>query len=134
MRVKGLADAIFPEQRVDLKVKDAKGGLFWKVRSKWADGIVNQLAAPDGASTYLFRTIAAKERITVTGSFGSDDGCTVWLNGKRILKRDESRGVAPDHDKTRIHHRDGENRLLFKIYNTSGESGFFFRIVELTKG
>ena len=133
MPAKSLGEVLFAEQLVDLKAKDTRGRLLWTAQSRWIDGKAYRLRAGKGSSIYLFRTIAAKEQIAVTGSFGSGDGCMVWLNGKRIVTADATRDVAPDQNKVKLQLRKGENQLLVKVHNKSGKSGFFFRITELTK-
>ena len=130
---KSFSQAMFPEQAVDLKAKGARGKALWTQQRRWADGVVHKLNSGNGTATYLYRTITAKQNITVTGGFGSDDGLTVWLNGKRILSNNVSRGPGADQDKAKLALRKGANQLLLRIYNKGGGCGFFFRVVELTK-
>ena len=88
----------FAERGVDLKAKSAEGKALWKTMPELKDGVVHGLSLAGGCSQYFYRTITAKVDVTVTGGFGSDDGCAAWLNGKRILLVDVPRGVSADSD------------------------------------
>ena len=61
---------------------------------------------------------------------GSDDGITVWLNGKLLLARDVHRPCAPDQEQLELDLEAGENRLLVKITNGVLQSGFYFALGE----
>lgn len=115
-----------PEQGVDLHRVDADGRLRWVKHPEWQDGVVTMLQAGTQEATYLFRTITAPRALTLTGYFGSDDGLIVWLNGKRILANDVPRGVTPNQDTAPLALVPGENRLLLKICNQTGDHGFYF--------
>jgi len=126
LKAKGFADTLFPEQGVDLAAKDDKGQPLWQQHTEWTDGVAHNLPAPDSASTYLFRTITVKVDTTVTVGFGSDDGIEVWLNNKKLHSHKANRGVSPNEDKVSLALVAGENRMLVKIFNGSGNSGFCF--------
>ena len=55
---------------------------------------------------------------------GSDDGITIWLNGKLIHKHEVGRGYTPNIDQTPIHLHAGVNRILVKIDNYTSGWGF----------
>jgi formylglycine-generating enzyme required for sulfatase activity len=121
----GFADELFPEKGVDLKAKDEGGKALWR-KTKYADGKVQQLRAPDGYATYLYRTITVAAEMPLPAGFGSDDGLVVWLNGKKLLSQDVPRGPAPDQDRLTLALKAGTNELLLKIYNRTGDHGFYF--------
>ncbi|MHC4305220.1 MAG: SUMF1/EgtB/PvdO family nonheme iron enzyme [Planctomycetota bacterium] len=127
---RGFSEAHFPETDVDLSAVDADGARLWTEHGEWTDGTVHQLPLMDSASTYLYRTIRASEPISLSASFGSDDGIEVWLNGMKVLSKDTPRGVAPDQDRARLDLASGGNRLLVKIFNISGGHGFYFQLKE----
>jgi formylglycine-generating enzyme required for sulfatase activity len=124
----GFADTRFPDGVADLAALDDAGEPLWTERPDWVDGAVHRLPNIDRASSYLARTIRATAPVSLTASFGSDDGLEVWLNGTCVLSRDVPRAVAPDQDRAPLDLREGENRLLIKVYNISGGHGFYFRL------
>ncbi|MHC4427123.1 MAG: SUMF1/EgtB/PvdO family nonheme iron enzyme [Planctomycetota bacterium] len=126
----GFADTRFPGGAADLSAMAEDGEPLWIERPDWIDGAVHQLPSINAASSYLYRTIHAAAPISLTAGFGSDDGIEVWLNGKRVLSRDVPRGVAPDQDRVPLDLGEGENRLLMKVYNISGNHGFYFRLTQ----
>ena len=118
------AAAFPPEQQVDLAKPCGK--LAWEKRPGWLDGFVHPMTAGDSTATYLYRTIAAEQARTVTAYLGSDDGLVVWLNGAKVLSADVARGAAPNQHAVKLSLRPGENRLLLKIHNRTGDCGFYF--------
>ncbi len=128
LKAKGFGDALFPEQNIDLTAKDDKGRPVWRRRAEWTDGVAHRLSAPDSSATYLFRTLTVDNATTITAGFGSDDGLAVWLNGAKIHSNNASRGVTPGEDKVALALKAGENRLLVKIFNNSGDCGFYFSL------
>ncbi len=127
---KAFIDTAFPEEGVDLEASDAQGKKLWKKRGKYIDGIPHGLPLKDRAATYLYRTITAREAVTLSASLGSDDGLEVWLNGKKILSRDVARGLGRNQDRVDLELKAGENAFLFKVYNISGGHGFYFNLKE----
>ena len=97
----------------------------WVVEAGWKDGAVQALSSDLGA-TYLHRILTASQVRTQALFFGSDDGLKVWLNGREILAKDVSRGVAANQDEVQAALREGENHLLLKVVNRGGASGFYF--------
>jgi formylglycine-generating enzyme required for sulfatase activity len=126
--VKKFTKACFPEEGVVLDAVDDSGSPLWTKRAEWADGVVHGLPQIDHASSYLFRTIEAASTVTLTASFGSDDGMELWLNGEKIFSKDTPRGPAPDQDLVELALVAGRNELLFKIHNDLGGHGFYFAL------
>jgi len=73
-----------------------------------------------------FRTIQVDSAQPLTLSLGSDDGIKVWLNGKAVHTNKVTRSLAADQDKVTVQLQAGENKLLMKIVNATGGSGFYF--------
>ena len=63
---------------------------------------------------------------------GSDDGITIWLNGKRVHKHEVGRGYVPNIDQTPIHLSAGINRIFVKIDNYTSGWGFGVSIPRAT--
>ncbi|MHC4505986.1 MAG: HzsA-related protein, partial [Planctomycetota bacterium] len=123
---RGLSHELFPEKGVDLEAKGADGKPLWRKRRDWPDGKVHNLPNRSNSATYMFRTITAPAATRMRVYLGSDDGIAVWLNDKRILFKDVSRGVGPDQENATLGLRAGENRLLMKVQNGGGGHGFYF--------
>ncbi len=125
-------DVLFPEQGVDLHARSPDGRPLWRPHPEWTDGQVHMLDGSHRVSTYLFRTVKVPAAAAVEASLGSDDGCELWLNGRKVHSHDTPRGPAPDQDRVNLALQPGENRLLFKIHNNGGGHGFYFRLGQLS--
>jgi alpha-galactosidase len=55
---------------------------------------------------------------------GSDDGITIWVNGRLVHRNEVGRGYTPNSDQTSIHLHAGVNRILVKIDNYTSGWGF----------
>ncbi|MFO1501363.1 MAG: DUF1549 domain-containing protein [Verrucomicrobiota bacterium] len=117
-----------PESGVDLGKSFDEGKLKWTEHTDWSGDEPHELTEGISA-TYLFRTIRAAEPGWARLSFGSDDGLQVWWNGRKVLASDSTRAVAPDQDKSVVWLASGENKLLLKVSNSGGRSGFYFKLL-----
>ncbi|NIA14294.1 MAG: SUMF1/EgtB/PvdO family nonheme iron enzyme [Nitrospiraceae bacterium] len=127
-KARKFSQVLAPEREVDLKAKGEDGKMLWTVRGDYVDGEVHQFSAPDSSSTYLYRSIQSGGKQTAIASFGSDDGLSVWLNGESVLSKDVARVAAANQDEVKLKLRKDGNDLLVKIYNRTGESGFYCAI------
>lgn len=125
--------AFISEKKVDLNQEFDEGKLRWSERADFADGTVHALEGENSA-TYLYRTITVSEPLPLMVSLGSDDGLQVWLNGNKVLSKEVERAVAPDQESVELQLAKGENQLLLKINNGSGQSGFYFAVSEDQSG
>lgn len=100
----------------------------WVRKPEWVDGQVHNDLPGDPAANFLFRTITVGKPQDLEISLGSDDGIRVYLNNELLLQRDDSRSAAADQEKLVLKLQRGENRLLVKILNFSGQSGFYFAV------
>jgi hypothetical protein len=117
-----------PESGVDLAKVDSDGKVKWTEHSEWQDGEPHKLEGENSAS-YLYRTVTVREPRWARMFLGSDDGLQVWWNGRRILAKDVARALAPDQDELVVRIAPGENKLLLKVNNRQGSSGFYFRLL-----
>jgi len=115
-----------PEDNADISVN--YGEFKWEPKPDWKDGVVTNLPYTSNISTYLLRNIKSDRDTTITGYFGSDDGIKVWLNGNIALSNDIDRAVRPNEDNAQLKLVRGDNKLLIKINNNSGDSGFYFSL------
>ena len=61
---------------------------------------------------------------------GSDDGVTVWLDGKRIHRNPAERGVTPDQDKVAVEFKAGRHVLVLRVDQGRGGWGFCLRLAD----
>jgi hypothetical protein len=104
------------------------GRIAWMRQPRWRDGKVQTLTPTPASATYLWRSIASDRDRDVTLFLGSDDAMRVWLDGAVVHSSATARVAAPDQDRVRVHLAAGEHRLLIKIANGAGDSGFFFEV------
>ncbi len=109
------------------------GTLAWDVRDEWRDGELHELRDVKGV-TYLRRTIESDRSRSLTLHFGSGDSFKAWLNGELVGASDAARDAAADQDRIRVRLTPGENRLLVKVVNHRGTSGFWFDASPLADG
>jgi len=128
-------DEVHPVEKdpnqIELTKKYSDGKLAWTTKPKWKDGVVyNELPDTANGASYLYRTIEVASARPLPASFGSDDGIKVWLNGKLVLTDNAARGAAPDQNKVDLQLVAGTNKLLVKISNLGGPSGFYFKAAD----
>ena len=134
---KRTAHAVFtPEtdDRIDLSKQVGQGSSsgIWKPAKVQPTGSVDLrkqgYGYPDNACafalTYLYADAATPARVWV----GSDDGHTLYVNGRLVEKRATSRALRFDDDFADVELRSGWNRLLLKVHNSNGAWGFLMRV------
>ena len=77
---------------------------------------------------YAYTKILADSEKTCQLWIGYDDGARVWLNGEEILFDNIYGGFTADYKKIDINLQPGENRLLVKISEWTGDNGFSAKI------
>jgi hypothetical protein len=124
---KAYTQAFAPEMKIDLSA--TYDALQWTAQPDWADGEIHNKFTGDNAANYLYRTIVVPQKRSLDISLGRDDAIKVFLNGKQVLAKEVTGGVAADQDKVTLQLKAGSNDLLIKIVNASGPSGFYFSTV-----
>jgi outer membrane protein assembly factor BamB len=96
----------------------------------WQGGVLDlgRFGATDNAVMYLATTIESDADRRVTGSFGADDGLSVWLNGERIYSDRVQRGLQPDSVPITMPLRTGVNVLVCSVQNGGGPTAFQARM------
>ena len=117
-----------PETNVDLEKTYLIGKKkhSWEPRPKWVDGKVHLFPQATTGATYLYREIDSPDERLMTLHLGSDDAIRVWLNEKIVHEKNVARGVAANQDRVLLTLRPGTNRLLLKIVNFGGATGFYY--------
>ena len=116
------------EKEVNLDAKGARGKPQWTPMPDWQDGKVISLPARDHAATYLYRKLRCKVPTKLTAFLSGDDGIALWLNRNKIYARDAVRPLKPGSDRVLLDLKAGNNELLLKVYNSTGDSGFCYSI------
>lgn len=127
----GVAATHPPEQEIDLSAKYPGAGqpAVW-TKTDFVDGQAHDLKRflkSDNCDCYLYRKIESQRRQSVRCSLGSDDGIKVWLNGRELLAKDNSRAVAADQEFVTLDLQPGRNDLLIKITNLGGDWAYYFQ-------
>jgi hypothetical protein len=74
---------------------------------------------------YAYTTIWSDEDREYWVAFGSDDHSKAWLNGESVwASGKEPQAYIPDVGYRKLHFRQGVNRMLFKLENAGGTTGF----------
>ncbi|MEW6512167.1 MAG: putative Ig domain-containing protein [Bacteroidota bacterium] len=120
------AESFPPEHELTLHRRSADSTIKWTPRPEWNDGMVILFPPSDYSAWYLSRTVSASHDTVVALSLGSDDGIKVWLDGKAVFQHDTYRGAAPDQESVDIRLTAGTHRLMLKVNNGTGPSGFYF--------
>ncbi len=120
-----------PERGVDLNERDSQGELIWAKRIDWSYPSPHYFDEKISGAHYLYRTIHSPQEQNVKVFLGSDDAIHCWLNDRLAFVRRIDRSVDHGLDTTRLSLRRGENKLLIKITNYGGRSGFYFSLTPL---
>ena len=128
------AKPLFPEKEVDLLKTYPLGGrkLAWKpLHTDDPDGAVmlDDLVTPnDAAVAYAYTELHVAKAQDVVFEVASDDGCILWLNGKKLYAHLAPRGWGTPPDQVKAQLVAGANRLLLKACEGSGTWGFRLRV------
>ena len=120
---------VFPPE-LKLSLDTSYAGLRWTDRPEWHDELVTDLGRDSLCAHYLYRTITVSHDTTLTLSLGSDDGINVWVNGTKILSKNEDRAAEADQEIVPCDLKAGTNTFLMKINNGFGPSGFYFAVFD----
>ncbi|MFT4709416.1 MAG: hypothetical protein ACI8Q9_000536 [Planctomycetota bacterium] len=104
-------------------------GRMWTYREAYLDGQVNPLAAGVNVH-YVAKELWSPDARELEVSLGSDDGFALFVNGKLVSSKQAPRGAAPDQDRATINLLPGRNTIVFKVINTGGQAGFYFKALE----
>lgn len=106
--------------------------LKWRSTTAWGDavdlsdgkGVKRNLVAY--AATTIKRDTAGKARL----SLGSDESLRAWVNGKLAVDRAGARPLTFDEDQIEVDLNAGDNLLLVKVEQRTGEWNFAARVLE----
>jgi putative heme-binding domain-containing protein len=72
------------------------------------------------AAAYAFAEVESPADRDAEVAVGSDDGVTVWVNGKQVHQWVGNRAWTPAQDRVTVKLTKGTNRLLVRCYNDGG--------------
>lgn len=92
---------------------------------------LRQLMDPSEDTTaYAYAEVIVDQPVEATLKAGSDDGVVVWLNGERVLRSPQPRGLQVDEDAVDVQLVAGANTILAKIVQGGGDWSFCLRLVD----
>ena len=115
-----------PETDYDLSKLYENGNLFWRKRADWSDGL-SHLLQGEHAAMYVHRTVTTKDPMQLWVSLGSDKSIELWFNKKKIFSKDLTREVRSDQEIITLNLNKGENHIVLKLANDTGNYSFYFR-------
>ncbi|MEO6685083.1 MAG: hypothetical protein ABIN24_03930, partial [Dyadobacter sp.] len=128
----GLGRVLESEKRFDPKATyTGKGGIKvnWMKRDDRTSGYIDfvKFFSPnENVLAYAFRTVTLSEAKIMKFGVGSNDGVRVWINGKLVLDRPDSRKAEVNQDLISVSMNKGENTILVKVDQLKRGWGFYF--------
>ncbi len=123
--------AIRPVEKMAHHLPDGKT-VQWRTVTAYGDAV--DLSDHSGLKRnlvgYAFAVVPRKESGRALLCIGSDESIRVWVNGARVLDRRTSRPLTFDEDQVEVDLKSGENTLLVKLEQRSGDWTFAARILE----
>jgi hypothetical protein len=107
----------------------------WReIRSNHPVGIVNlrecEFSPSQEVLAYAVTFIDLHEERDLVIQAGADDTLTLWLNGERLIHRQERRGFRPDQHAVPATFRKGRNEILVKVCQARGAWVFSVRVLD----
>ena len=136
----GLATVFPPEEELALSKEypSSQGVARWKVPERDArhyaridgTGVVRlRYAYPEGAVTYALAHVTVPEATAALAYVGADDEVALWVNGRHVQRNHGRRGLLQDWEKWPVELAAGRNRILLKVANHHGATGFCLSLV-----
>jgi poly(3-hydroxybutyrate) depolymerase len=124
-----LATDCLSEQGGEEAVQPTHGNADWQSQKSWGDIVEFEALSgnKDGAVAYAFTKISRPKAGKVLLSAGSGDGIRLWVNGKQVLARDNTRALTFDEDQVEVDMNAGDNALLVKV---AARRSFTLRVME----
>ncbi len=108
---------------------DVGAGMRWKVRCSRSKSL--RLLGKRPATVYLAAVLSSASARSVWLATGSDGGIEIWLNGKRLLRRNLKRRASPDSDLVALDLPAGESLLVLRLWKAgSGPWRVYTRLMD----
>jgi hypothetical protein len=111
---------------LDLTRNFGSGNQFWRYDQNLRDEKLNTFGQGVNA-VYVGRRIYSPTPRSIDLSLGSDDGFRLFVNGAEAASNRIERSLKADQDRATLKLDRGVSTLVFKIVNTGGEAGFYYR-------
>lgn len=116
------------EGSVNPEAGDVAAGNVWTVCGQGTYvNLDDHSGGKDYGACYAFVRVHAAVAVACELWLGYDDGVRVWLNGQQVCYDNRYGGYSPDMTHVPIQLVAGENRLLVKVSEWMGASGFSAR-------
>ncbi|HSU95111.1 MAG TPA: glycoside hydrolase family 38 C-terminal domain-containing protein [Gemmatimonadaceae bacterium] len=87
----------------------------------------------DDRAAYALTYIRSPDARTVRLAVESDDDVVIWLNGRRVLRRQVARELRSGADTISLALASGDNRLLYRVVNRGGGFGLGARLLAISR-
>ncbi|HEY2895930.1 MAG TPA: glycoside hydrolase family 38 C-terminal domain-containing protein, partial [Gemmatimonadaceae bacterium] len=87
----------------------------------------------DDRAAYALTYIRSPEARTVRLAVESDDDVVIWLNGRRVFRREIARELRSGADTIPLALASGSNRLLYRVVNRGGGFGLGARLLAISR-
>lgn len=123
----------FPAGLLESRMKavglDALAGLTWQpaaapLRRDEAMDLAAHLGSRTNSEAYAMLDVVVDKATAGEIRCGSDDGLTLWVNGRERLDVRRPRGFTPDQDVVRVELAPGRNRITARIRQEQGDWKF----------
>ncbi len=84
------------------------------------DLTLGEAGKSDFQTVYVRSVVTRNHATEVKLEIGSDDGVTVWLNGRQVHENIVQRGARLGDDQLRLKLNEGKNVILFRVNNATG--------------
>jgi sugar lactone lactonase YvrE len=116
-------------------IQPAADQVKWKKEVELNEGVLDLAGEFNGATkvvVYARAVLEAAETTKIHLGMGSDDGLSVFVNGKRVHAKNAMRGLKPNEDQVDAELAKGRNVLLFRV--TQGDGGFGLQVAASNLG
>ena len=126
------------EGRLESVGPDALEGLDWRTAAAApavdaAIDLAGMLGGRETADAFAMLDLDAARAMPVELRCGSDDGMTLWLNGRKLLDEGKPRGFAPGENKVRAGLAVGRNRIVCRIRQNGGAWRFRVEVWDISE-
>ncbi len=120
----GLSESYNGINNIELKWerKEANSSGYMDLLSKFSHNL--------NVISYAYTTIETHDEGKVLLLFGSDDGATIWVNGKEYMRKNVGRSAYACDDIIPVSLKKGNNEILVKVAQGGGEWEFYLQVMD----
>ena len=83
------------------------------------------------AAAYAYCTIESSDKRELIALLGSNDGATLWCNGKELYHFHGKRSLIADEDEIKLNLEEGKNHIMIKVEQWKAGWGLAFRLKDV---